>query len=133
MPAAPLRTPFLSGIALVRRDVFEAVRYDERYRVNAWREETSFFIAANEAGFVTLLTPETASFEAGFWAGGQRVGGLRYEAWVARNNWRFLRRHRGWLRENGHLRTVVGAQTAFLLKRWPRVIRGALGARLRRS
>lgn len=128
-PRAPVRTPFLPPHVLLRRAVAQRLRYHEGYEGNAWREETSFFIDAVEQGFVALLTPETASFQAGEWEGGQRRPRLSYEWWVARNNMRFLRRHGAWLRRQGYIEGELAAQVAFLISRWTLVARGFYEAR----
>lgn len=109
-PPATVETPFLCALSLVRRDVVAAVRYDEGLRVNAWREETDFYLRAVAAGYKCVLTPETASWQAGRWGGGAHPRVLRYEYWLLRNNWRFLKRHRAYLRAHGGVRSITAAQ-----------------------
>jgi glycosyltransferase involved in cell wall biosynthesis len=129
-PIDDLETPFLNGVVLARRVVFDAVRYNESLRVNAWREETSMFLAAIEAGYRCVLTPRTASFQLGQWVGGQRRPRLSYEVWVVRNNWRFLRDHREALRQLGEIRGPVSAQASFVAKRLATSAVGSTRARL---
>ncbi len=116
-PAGPTRTPFLPATALIRREVFDVVRFDERYGGNAWREETAFFVEAARRGFVCLLTDATAAYQLHQYEGGARVPRLRYEYWVLRNNWRFLGRHGRWLTEHGYLRSPSIAQLELLAGR----------------
>ena len=130
-PLADLETPFLNGIILARREVFDKVRYDERLRGNAWREETSLFLTAVDAGFRCVLTPRTASFQLDQWEGGQRRGRIAYETWAIRNNWRFLWRHRRILRRLGAIRDPISAQAGFIARRTRATVAGTLGARLR--
>ena len=115
--------------ALVRRAVFERVSFDEGLERNAYREETAFFVAAARAGFRCLLTPNTACWQNGQYGGGARSGRLHYEYWVARNNWRFLRRHGGWLSERGYISGPVRSQASFMLGRVRTVVGGYLRAR----
>ena len=132
-PDRDLQTPFLPGNVLINRRVFDRVTYDERLMRNAWREETSFYLDAFAAGFRTVLTPETASFQLGQWEGGQRLPLVAYEFHAIRNNWRFLQRHRDELRELGEIRGPVSAELGFAARRVSRIAKGYLGARLRRS
>jgi hypothetical protein len=118
----------MANTALVRRRVFDQVSFDPRFRVNAWREETSFFISAVEAGFRVLLTDETHALHLQRHAGGQRKSRLVYEYWVIRNNWRFLGRHQMWLKRNDHMRSRLCSQLYFIGRRIARVVYGRLSA-----
>jgi GT2 family glycosyltransferase len=131
-PDRDLETPFLNGIVLVRRDVFDSVRYDESLVGNAWREETSLFLSAVGAGFKCVLTPRTASLQLGQWDGGQRRPRLSYELSAMRNNWRFLRRHRRALRELGEVHDPISGQLAFVAARVREVGGGYVRARRER-
>lgn len=131
-PAEDLETPFLNGIVLVARSVFEIVRYDESFRGNAWREETSLFLQALDAGFRCVLTPRTAAFQIGQWEGGQRRPRLTYEVWAFRNNWRFLRAHRDTLERLGEIHDPLTAQVRFVAARVSEFGRGYLRAHWRR-
>jgi glycosyltransferase involved in cell wall biosynthesis len=128
-PTNDLVTPFLNGIVLARRDVFDAVRYDETLGGNAWREETRMFLTATERGFRCVLTPRTASFQLGQWVGGQRRPRLHYEAWTMRNNWRFLRAHERVLMRMGEIRSPFTAQARFIAERLSRLALGYAQAR----
>ena len=116
-PPGTVETPFLCALALVRRSVVEEVRYDEGLRVNAWREETDFYLRAVQAGYRAVLTPETASWQAGRWSGGAHPRVLRYEWWLLRNNWRFLRRHAAYLRAHGGVPSITAAQASLAARR----------------
>ena len=130
-PLADRATPFLNGIFLAHRTVFDHVRYHE-FGGNAWREETDLFLTANDRGFRSILTPRTASLQLHQWDGGQRRPRLRYEAWILLNNWRFLRRHEVALRALGEISTPVGAQATFAADRLGAMVGGFLSARLGR-
>ncbi|HEU0132109.1 MAG TPA: glycosyltransferase, partial [Mycobacteriales bacterium] len=127
-PPEAIETPFLCALALVRRDVVTSVRYDETLRGNAWREETDFYLRCAEAGYRCVLTPETASWQAGRWSGGQHPAVLPYEYWLLRNNWRFLRRHEAYLTAHGGVDSVVKAELRLARHRAVTVGRRAGGA-----
>jgi glycosyltransferase involved in cell wall biosynthesis len=131
-PAGDLETPFLNGVVLVAREVFDVVRYDESFRGNAWREETSLFLRVLEAGFRCVLTPRTAAFQIGQWSGGQRRPRASYELWAFRNNWRFLRAHRATLERLGEIHDPLTAQLAFAAGRLSALGRGYIGTRWQR-
>ena len=135
-PAAPVQTPFLPARALVRRTVFDTVRFDDGYRGNAFREETDFFVCAARAGFKCYLVGDTFNYQIEHWGGGARYPRVSNEYWTLRNNWRFLKRHGDWLREQGNIGSASMAELTLLWKRFAYVVTGTLAARfksLRRS
>lgn len=132
-PAHPVQTPFLPARALVRREVFEQVRFYNGFPVNGWREETDFFVGAARAGFRCLLTAATYCYQLEEWGGGQHHSSpLRYEYWVLRNNWCFLRRHGAWLTAQGLIGGVARAQLALAWLRLRMIVRGMARARIQR-
>ena len=133
-PVEPIETPFVPARALVRKTVFERVRFYEGFPVNGYREETDFFVQAARAGFRCLFTPATYCYQLGTWSGGQHHSStFRYEYWAMRNNWRFLRRHGRWMAEHGYIRGPVVSQLRFVSLRLWTVARGAARARVRRA
>lgn len=133
-PAEPIETPFVPARALVRKTVFERVRFYEGFPVNGYREETDFFVQAARAGFRCLFTPATYCYQLGTWSGGQHHSStFRYEYWAMRNNWRFLRRHGRWMAEQGYIRGPVASQLRFVGLRLWTVTKGAARARVRRA
>ena len=103
-PTAPLETPFLPALALVRRSVFDAVSYDVGFTGNFYREETDFFVSARRAGFKVMLTPTTASWQLGRFDGGCKLSSqFSTDRAVVRNTARFLAKHGRWLRAQGLL------------------------------
>jgi glycosyltransferase involved in cell wall biosynthesis len=131
-PLAPAETPFLPARALVRRSVFDSVRFDEGYRGNAFREETDFFVSAARHGFRCYLIPDTYNYQIEHWGGGARLPRLAYEYWCLHNNWRFLQRHGDWLREHGLIHSASTAQLALVWSRFVYVATGSASARLKR-
>lgn len=131
-PTTEIETPFLPARTLMRRDVFHEITYDPGYRGNAWREETSFFLSAVEAGFRVVLTPRTYTLHKHHWSGGATRSKLAYEYWTFRNNWRFLMKHDRWLRDHGCITSCASAQTAFVRGRLTSLASGWLRARMKR-
>jgi GT2 family glycosyltransferase len=131
-PSDTIETPFMPALALMRRSIFNEVRFDEHYRGNAYREESDFFVRAARAGYKVMVTPATYSWQVAQYVGGTRRPRLRYEYWVVRNNWLFLRRHGRWLAENGHVADPVSAQVHFTQQRLRTLTRGYLSASWRR-
>lgn len=130
-PVNTIETPFIPAPALVRRSVFDVVRFFDGFPVNGYREETDFFVQAVRSGFRSVLTPMTYCYQAGFWSGGAHNSStLRYEYWAIRNNWRFLRRHEQWLVDQGHIKSAPGAEVDFALRRARMLVGGALKARI---
>ena len=125
-PPEPVETPLLQAPALVRRALWQRLRFDETYAGNAYREETDFFVRAARSGARCVLTPATWFCEAGRWAGGQPRHPLRAEWWTWRNNWRFLRRHEPWLVEQGLVRSARDEQVRFVGRRLRGAVRGDL-------
>jgi glycosyltransferase involved in cell wall biosynthesis len=122
-PAAPIVTPLIPAPALVRRALALALRFDEGFGGNAYREETDFFLRATRAGARCLLTPRTYFWEPGRWAGGQSRPRLAAELWTMRNNGRFLRRHGDWLAAAGHIDSPAREQVRFVGRRIGRLAR----------
>jgi GT2 family glycosyltransferase len=131
IPEETVETPFIPATALVRRSVIDDLGFDTGYRGNAYREETDFFVRAVRRGYRCVLTPATASYQLGQWTGGARIPRLRYEYWLLRNNWRFLRRHGRWLAQNGYAPPALAAQITFAGNRAVHLVAGFIQARLR--
>jgi GT2 family glycosyltransferase len=133
VPPRTIETPFVPAPALIRRDVFDHVIFDEGYTGNAYRQETAFFVEAMRKGYRCVLTPYTASYQVQQWEeGGSRSTRLRYELSALRNNWRFLRLHGDWLVERGYLPGKLRFQAEFAAKRAAGNVSGFVSARLRR-
>lgn len=130
-PNRTIETPFIPARALVRRSVFDKVRFYEGFPINGYREETDFFVQAVRAGFRSIFTPSTFCYQVDTWSGGQHhSSSLRYEYWVLRNNWRFLKRHHRWLTDQGYVKGAVRSQASFALGRARVVALGVIRARL---
>jgi GT2 family glycosyltransferase len=133
VPAETVDTPFIPAPALIRRDVFDNVSFDEGYTGNAYRQETAFFVQAVRSGYRCVLTPFTASYQQQQWnEGGARSAPLAYELSTLRNNWRFMRLHGDWLTRQGYIRGKLRFQAAFTVERIMKTVRGVISARLPR-
>ena len=129
-PRQPVYTPFMCALAMFRRSVLTEAAHDSAYGGNAWREETDLFLRLAQAGVPVALTPATYSFQVKQYGGGQRRNPLKYEAWIAYNNWKFLRRHAPWLRREGLIRSAPHEQL-WLLRDRARPYARAVARRLR--
>jgi GT2 family glycosyltransferase len=133
VPAVTVETPFIPAPALIRRDVFDNVSFDEGYTGNAYRQETAFFVQAVRSGYRCVLTPFTASYQQQQWQeGGARSAPLAYELSTLRNNWRFTRLHGDWMAERGYIPGKLRFQAAFTGERIMKTVRGVISARLAR-
>jgi len=101
------RMPYVHACALIKREVFDKVLFDEEYKVNALREESDFFIRVNKAGYEVYLCPSAACFHlpraksrGGVWS----TGILKYQWWAIKNNNRFINKHYSFLKENPGLK-----------------------------
>jgi GT2 family glycosyltransferase len=86
----------LAAPMLARRETFRDIKFDERYEVNFWREETDFQLSAREKGYRLYCCPHAICFN--FLIENDRGGshatiGLRRLRWTIINNWRFLKKH----------------------------------------
>jgi glycosyltransferase involved in cell wall biosynthesis len=133
VPARTVETPFIPAPALIRRDVFDNVSFDEGYTGNAYRQETAFFVQAVRSGYRCVLTPFTASYQQQQWdEGGARSAPLAYELSTLRNNWRFMRLHGDWLTRQGYIPGKLRFQAAFTAERIMKTVRGVVSARFAR-
>jgi GT2 family glycosyltransferase len=98
LPSGDIVTPLLPAVAAVHSSVFDRVRFDPRFRGNAFREETDFFLSCSEAGFRTIRCPHAmcghmkthgSALPGGSWT----MGHVRYAAQMLSNNWLLLRKH----------------------------------------
>lgn len=92
----PLQVPYVHTVALIRDVVLQEVQFDTRYRGNAAREETDFYLTADRKGFRIFFTPDAVCFHLrGQFSsrGGQRMSRLAVEYWNFVNTWYTVRKH----------------------------------------
>ena len=105
--AAPIPAPFVHSIALIKRDLFDAVSFDTWYEGNSWREETDFYLAANSLGARAFFSSDTICFHLRgpiSASGGQRINRLVFEYLVWRNTRHLLSKHWDYLRRSYGMR-----------------------------
>jgi glycosyltransferase involved in cell wall biosynthesis len=122
MPADEDRTQLLlPAPMLCKREIFRSVHWDERYRVNFWREETDFQLSAHERGYRLVYCPHTASFNfeiANDRGGAHAAVGLKRVVWVVRNNWRFVTKHRDLIAAEFDMGNIHAYIVRFAIKRF---------------
>lgn len=92
-----IEQPMLPAPMLGRSEVFRAIRFDEGYVGNFWREETDFQISALASGCKLIFCPHVVMFNVmrrNDRTGSHASAGMARLRWVILNNWRFLRKHR---------------------------------------
>lgn len=93
--------PMLPAPMLARTEVFRKLRFDdERFRGNAWREESDFQLCAREAGYILVYCPHAITFNIDIEddrGGVHATRGLKRAAWVIKNNWLFVQKHRDFI------------------------------------
>lgn len=116
----PVPAPYLHSIALIKRDLFDKVRFDAWYAGNSWREETDFYLAASAAGAKIYFTPSTVCFHLRgpiTAVGGQRVNRIRFEYLAWRNTRYMVNKHWPWLKQAHGLR---GTSTGWMIRYYMR-------------
>lgn len=102
-----IELPFVSAVSLWKRWIFDkGVRFDETYRGNGYREETSAQVEASKLGARIIFVPEMVSWHIRT----ERTGGqwrksvLWWYSWAVRNNLRFLKKNYSYLRRRWDLK-----------------------------
>lgn len=114
-----IEQPMLPGPMLARTEVFRAIRFDERYKVNFWREETDFQLSALASGHKLVFCPHVVIFNVvtkNDRGGSHGVGQMRRVRWLIINNWRFLRKHRATIESNFQIGNPYGYIVKFAVK-----------------
>jgi GT2 family glycosyltransferase len=101
-------------------EVFQKVKFDEEYRVNFWREESDFQLAAQEQGYKLVYCPHAISFN--FMIENDRSGshaavGFSRAVWTVRNNLRFIKKHRIFIDREFELGNLQLYITKFAIRR----------------
>lgn len=127
-PSMAMRAPYLHSIALIRRDVFQRVHFDPWYRGNGHREETDFYLSANEIGYRAFFSPDTVCFHLRgpiSATGGQRINRVAFEFWHFVNTWHLVAKHWAYLEQHhGFTGGVSTWMARYLLRRqWAQLIR----------
>jgi len=86
----------IAAPALGKTEMFREVRFDERYKVNFWREETDQQLSLQEAGYKLFSCPHAICYNYMIKndRGGARTAiGWHRVRWMIINNWRFIKKH----------------------------------------
>ncbi len=116
----PVQAPYVHSIALIRRSIFEKVKFDAWYAGNSWREETDFYLAAGAAGARIFFTPNAVCHHLRgpiSAVGGQRVNRLWFEYLAWRNTRYLVNKHWPWLTEKHGLK---GSSTEWMIRYYAR-------------
>jgi glycosyltransferase involved in cell wall biosynthesis len=93
--------PMLPAPMLARTEIFRKLRFDdETFRGNAWREESDFQLSAGEAGYTLVYCPHAITFNIDIEndrGGVHTTWGFKRTAWIIKNNWLFVRKHRDFI------------------------------------
>jgi GT2 family glycosyltransferase len=135
---ADVLTPFLPGLMLVHRRVFDKLGFDGQFDGNAYREETDFVLRAQQSGFQAARCPHAMCYHLHrtevFGGGQHRMPVWRYELSAAMNNWRFLKRHGDYLRSKHGVRgSNAMLEFRFVLERALAIVRARRAARLKKN
>jgi GT2 family glycosyltransferase len=95
--------PIIAAPMLGKAEIFRQVHFDERYKVNFWREETDFQFSAQEAGYKLMSCPHAICYN--YVIENDRSGvhaaiGLKRARWIIINNWRFINKHRKFIAQH---------------------------------
>ncbi|MBA7500815.1 hypothetical protein ES704_03576 [subsurface metagenome] len=98
--------PFVFVISLWKRWIFDkGVRFDESYKGNQYREETSAQVEASKLGAKIVFSPELVSWHIRQKTGGQRRDSkLLWCCWSVRNNTKFLKKYYPFLKNKWQLK-----------------------------
>lgn len=131
-PIGTVPVPFVHTIALIRREIFGGIGFDEWYKGGAQREETDFYLTAVERGYKVCFTPKTTCYHLRgpiCSSGGQRINRLLVEYYFAINTFHMVSKHWGLLeKEYGFKGGALAWTLMYLVRRLvaqlARIIRG---------
>jgi GT2 family glycosyltransferase len=112
--------PLLNATMLVRREVFDEVRFQDCYRSSGWREDSDVQIGALELGYKVIFCPHAVFFhhdrtKAGL--GKSRLkSDLEYLRSIYENDLIFLKRHQNYLRKEIPESLLFGSPTLSALR-----------------
>jgi GT2 family glycosyltransferase len=115
-----IQLPISHALMLINKKVLKKVKYDEKYKVNFWREETDFQLSAAEQGFKLIYCPHTVSYHLTTRKKGgcRSTNKLNYEYWVFKNNIYFIKKHLKYLKVEFEIRSFYYYLFIFSLYRF---------------
>lgn len=96
-------TTMAAAPVLGRAEIFKTVPFDERYKVNFWREETDFQFSLQEAGYTLGSCPHAICFNyviTDDTGGVHSSGSLKRARWILINNWIFVNKHEAFIKKH---------------------------------
>lgn len=100
-----VEVPYMTPWALIRREIFKNVAFDEKIAGNFYREETDFWLQANRAGYRLLYDPQAVMIHIRTDQGGCHTQSrLLYEWWCLRNTLYVYQKHANYLRQSWNYR-----------------------------
>jgi len=128
---APREVYTLHSNVLMKRSVFQKVKYDPLYGGSAFREETDFFLRAYDAGFHLWLIPDTWSFHlrntSANNSGGSRKSRLVYEYHVWKNTIRLFTKNRKIFENKFGVKNIHWFAFRSLIARYPYALKRRIG------
>ena len=121
-----LFVPYLHANVLARREVFEKVIYDPRFRGNAFREELDFYLGCLRENFKMLLTSNTACFHLKSFRkknSGSQTKRLKYEFYVWVNTFKCFLKNRDVLKKHFQISFPLWHAFICLLARYTNAIK----------
>ncbi len=113
-----VQLPLLTASMLIRKELFNHVKYDEHYKRNAWREESDFQLSAGEKGYKLYFCPHSACFHFAKIndRGGARASTLiKYELDMFRFNYYMTKKHWDYITAHFKVKNIVLYMTLFIV------------------
>lgn len=119
----------LHALMMVNKSVFKYIKYDEKYRGNAYREETDFCLEARKREYEIEFFPSSVMFHLPRLKTGGQWNGKRfkYEIDILVNNFYFYKKHYQYMRQAGITKkSALALQFILLNNRIKTIIREIL-------
>ena len=120
-----IEVKFLHSNALIKKEVFDKVLYDEWYKGNSFREELDFYLRCLDAGFKMVLIPDTICYHLKSREnkkGGARMQRLKYEYYVWKNTLYCFLKNKKIFRKHFNIRFLFLYTLLMLFARYPYAI-----------
>lgn len=108
-------TTMSAAPVLGKTEIFQQIQFDERYKVNFWREETDFQFSIQEHGYKLGACSHAVCYNYVIKddkGGVHSSSGLTRAKWILINNWVFINKHETFIKEN----FLVKSKYMYILK-----------------
>ena len=112
-------TTMSAAPVLGKATIFKNIPFDERFKVNFWREETDFQFSLQEAGYTLGSCPHAICFNYVITddiGGVHGSGSFKRAKWILINNWLFINKHETFIKENFDVRSKYSYIAVFGLR-----------------